>query len=130
MVYGSRDLLSRSVVERNLVMGSQTSAGIVVGGGPAAIRNNISLMNYGAGIELEDYHARGLLRSLVVSHNTLYRNAGGGEHGRAKGLAYVSTLVGSPSVYRAGRLLWRSVGQDHSVSPPPPAREKTGRRSV
>jgi hypothetical protein len=27
---------------------------------------------------LKNYHARGQLRSLVVSHNTLYRNAGGG----------------------------------------------------
>jgi len=78
MVYGSRDLLSRSVVERNLVMGSQTSSGIVVGGGPAALRNNILLLNHGAGIALEDYHSRGLLRSVVVSYNTLYRNAAGG----------------------------------------------------
>lgn len=78
MVYGSRNLLSRSVVERNLVMGSQTSAGIVVGGGPAALRNNILLLNHDAGIALEDYHSRGLLRSIVVSHNTLYKNAVGG----------------------------------------------------
>jgi hypothetical protein len=78
MVYGSRDLLSRSVVERNLVAGSQTSAGIVVGGGPVVIRNNISLLNHEAGVALADYHGRGLLRSLVVSHNTLYKNAAGG----------------------------------------------------
>jgi parallel beta helix pectate lyase-like protein len=78
MVYGSRDLYSRSVVDRNLVMGSQTSSGIVVGGGPTAVRNNILLLNHDAGIALEDYHSRGLLRSIVVSHNTLYRNAAGG----------------------------------------------------
>jgi hypothetical protein len=78
MVYGSWDLLNRSVVERNFVMGSHTSAGIVVGGGPAVVRNNIAVLNRGAGIGLEDYHRRGLLRAIVVSHNTLYRNGEGG----------------------------------------------------
>jgi hypothetical protein len=78
MVYGSWDLLSRSVVERNFVMGSRTSAGIVVGGGPVVVQNNVAVLNRGAGIGLEDYHGRGILRSIVVSHNTLYRNAEGG----------------------------------------------------
>ncbi|MGH2349805.1 MAG: right-handed parallel beta-helix repeat-containing protein [bacterium] len=108
MVYGSRDLLNRSVVERNLVMGSQTSSGIVVGGGPAAIRNNISLLNHGAGIALEDYHVRGLLRSVIVSHNTLYKNAAGGVtapagvHVRDVAITNnaVHTLQGAPAVPR------------------------------
>ena len=78
MVYGSRDLLSGTLVERNFVMGSLTSSGIVVGGGPAVVRNNVSVMNREAGIGLEDYAGRGLLRAIVLANNTLYRNAGGG----------------------------------------------------
>jgi hypothetical protein len=97
MVYGSWDLLSRSVVERNFVMGSLTSAGIVVGGGPALVRNNISVHNRGAGIGLEDYHGRGLLRSIVISHNTLYRNGEGGvsmaPEARARDVAIVNNAV-------------------------------------
>jgi len=106
MVYGSWDLLSRSVVERNFVMGSQTSAGIVVGGGPVLVRNNISVLNRGAGIGLEDYHGRGILRGIVVSHNTLYRNAEGGvevpPEARLRDVAIannaVQTRQGSPAI--------------------------------
>jgi hypothetical protein len=106
MVYGSRDLLSRNVVERNFVMGSQTSAGIVVGGGPALVRNNIAVQNSGGGIRLEDYHGRGLLRSIVISHNTLYRNGEGGvslpQEARARDVAIANNAVhtqqGAPPV--------------------------------
>ncbi len=59
-------------------MGSLRSAGIVVGGGPAAIRNNVSVGNAESGIGVEDYARRGLLRSVVIAHNTVYANRGGG----------------------------------------------------
>src|SRR6266852_2061186 len=106
MVYGSWNLLSRSVVERNFVMGSQISAGIVVGGGPVLVRNNISVLNRRAGIGLEDYHGRGILRGIVVSHNTLYRNAEGGvavaPEARLRDVAIannaVQTRQGSPAI--------------------------------
>jgi hypothetical protein len=109
MVYGSRDLISRSIIERNFVMGAQTSAGIVVGGGPVIVRNNISIQNRGAGIGLEDYHGRGLLRAVVIGHNTLYRNAEGGvslsPEARARDVAIVNNAVhtrqGAPTVPRA-----------------------------
>jgi hypothetical protein len=105
MVYGGRDLLSRNVVERNFVMGSQT-AGIVVGGGPAIVRNNISVQNRGAGIGLENYHGRGLLRSILIAHNTLYRNGEGGislaPEARVRDVAIVNNAVhtrqGSPPI--------------------------------
>jgi len=108
MVYGAWDLLSRNVVERNFVMGSRTSAGIVVGGGPAVVRNNIAILNRGAGIGLEDYHGRGLLRAIVVSHNTLYRNGEGGVTAaaevRLRDVAIVNNAVhtrqGSPALPR------------------------------
>lgn len=78
MVYGSRDLITASLVERNFVRGSRTSSGIVVGGGPVVVRNNISGWNLEAGIGLEDYGRRGLLRGVVLTHNSLYANQLGG----------------------------------------------------
>jgi hypothetical protein len=78
MVYGSRDLSAVSVVERNVTIGSETSSGIVIGGGPAILRNNVSVGNSEAGIALEDYGKRGLLQNIVVAHNTVYDNKLGG----------------------------------------------------
>ena len=78
MVYGSRDLMATSLVERNFVMGSHTSSGIVVGGGPVLVRNNIAAGNAEGGVGLEDYGRRGLLRGVVVVHNTFYRNVTAG----------------------------------------------------
>jgi len=77
MLYGARDLTARSVVERNFVMASARSSGIVIGGGPVVVRNNVALGNAEAGIVLQDYGGRGLLRDVVVTHNTLYDNRGG-----------------------------------------------------
>jgi hypothetical protein len=74
MVYGSRNLVATSVVERNFTRGSRTSSGIVVGGGPVLLRNNISMGNFDAGIGLENYGRRGLLRRIVVAHNTVFGN--------------------------------------------------------
>ncbi|MGH7536730.1 MAG: right-handed parallel beta-helix repeat-containing protein, partial [Gemmatimonadales bacterium] len=78
MVYGSQDLLATSLIERNLVVGSRTSSGIVVGGGPAIVRNNIGVGSMEWGVGLEDYGRRGLLRGIVVAHNTVYGNLLGG----------------------------------------------------
>jgi hypothetical protein len=74
MVYGDRDLLRVSVVEANLVVGSRRSSGIVIGGGPALVRNNLAIRNAEAGIALQDYGNRGLLRGVVVAHNTVFDN--------------------------------------------------------
>ena len=78
MVYGSRDLTTVSMVERNFVRGSRTSSGIVIGGGPVVVRNNVSGWNFEAGIGLENYGRRGLLRGVGVTHNTVYSNGQGG----------------------------------------------------
>ncbi len=78
MVYGAHNPTAVSIVERNFVTGSLRSAGIVVGGGPAVIRNNISVGNVESGIGVEDYGRRGLLRGVVIAHNTVYGNRGGG----------------------------------------------------
>src|SRR4029077_18093103 len=78
MVYGARDLATVSVVERNFVRGSRTSSGIVVGGGPAIVRNNVAGWNFEGGIGLENYKKRRLLRAITVAHNTVYANREGG----------------------------------------------------
>lgn len=78
MVYGAADATRASVIERNLVVGSRQSSGVVVGGGPAVVRNNIALGSAEAGIALLDYGQRGLLRGIAVLHNSLYGNRAGG----------------------------------------------------
>ncbi|MGH7414234.1 MAG: right-handed parallel beta-helix repeat-containing protein [Candidatus Rokuibacteriota bacterium] len=74
MVYGARDLMTVSVVERNFTSASRRSSGIVIGGGPAVVRNNISTRNLDSGIGLENYGRRGLLRGILVSHNSIHGN--------------------------------------------------------
>lgn len=77
MVYGAADDTKPSIIEGNYVAGSRTSSGIVVGGGPAIVRYNIAKHNAEAGIALLDYGKRGLLRGLVVGHNTTDGNGKG-----------------------------------------------------
>lgn len=74
MLYGSLDPARVSLVERNFVSQSRTSAGIVAGGGPAVVRNNVVVSSHESGIGLEDYAGRGLLQGITVAHNTVYGN--------------------------------------------------------
>ncbi|MGH7368457.1 MAG: right-handed parallel beta-helix repeat-containing protein [Candidatus Rokuibacteriota bacterium] len=92
MVYGSQDVTLVSLIERNFVRGSRTSSGIVVGGGPAIVRNNIAGWNFEAGIGLEDYHRRGLLRGIALVHNTVYDNGQAGISAPETGLLQVTVL--------------------------------------
>lgn len=92
MVYGARDLASVTLVERNLVAGSLTSAGLLIGGGPVVVRNNIAIGNAQAGIALQDYMRRHLLRGVIVSHNTMHGNGAGGITVPVGGLADVSIV--------------------------------------
>ena len=78
MVYGANDLSKISIVERNFVSGSRESSGVVVGGGPVVVINNVSVGNNEGGVALEDYGRRGLLRKVVVTYNTVYDNGRGG----------------------------------------------------
>lgn len=78
MVYGAHDTSTESLIERNFVSGSRTSSGIVIGGGPAIVRNNITLFSVVSGIGLEDYGQRGLLRHIKLGFNSVYGNKMGG----------------------------------------------------
>lgn len=102
MFYGATDLGGRpSLVEGNVVVGSQRSSGIVLGGGPILVRNNIALGNTMAGIGIEDYGRRGLLRGVVVAHNTVYRNGVAGIMVPPAGLVDV-TLVNNAALGKPG----------------------------
>jgi Right handed beta helix region len=74
MVYGSQLSTRASLIERNYVSSSRTSSGILIGGGPVIVRNNISVLNRDGGVGLQDYASRGLLREIVIVHNTTYAN--------------------------------------------------------
>lgn len=78
MVYGSQNDSGTSLIERNFVSGSRNSSGILLGGGPALVRNNIAIQNREGGIGLQDYANRGLLRNIIVAHNTMHANDRGG----------------------------------------------------
>ena len=92
MVFGSLNLPSVSLVERNVAIGSRTSSGIVVGGGPAIVRNNVTVSNEEAGIGLEDYKKRGLLRGVFVANNTVYKNRAGGITAPETGISGVTIV--------------------------------------
>ncbi|MCI0548819.1 MAG: right-handed parallel beta-helix repeat-containing protein [Candidatus Rokubacteria bacterium] len=105
MVYGARDPAAVSVVERNFTMGSQHSAGIVVGGGPARVRNNVSVGNREAGIMIENYGRRGLLRGVVVAYNTVAGNGAGGITAPDNGIGDVA-IAGNAVQARPGTPAW------------------------
>ena len=78
MVYGSNRGDPPSVIERNYVEGSQTDAGINVGGGPAIVRNNVVVGNAYNGIWAQDYGGRGLQQNVSIVENTVVSNQTGG----------------------------------------------------
>jgi hypothetical protein len=53
------------------------------------VRNNVVTTSAEAGIGLEDYQRRGLLRGIVLVHNTIYGNAKGGILVPGQGVAEV-----------------------------------------
>ena len=85
MIYGAVENGSVSTVERNFISSSRNSAGIVLGGGPVRVWNNIMVSNRDAGISIEDYAGRGLLRGILIVHNTAYNNQNAGIVLRAEG---------------------------------------------
>ena len=116
MVYGSRDLGKLSVVERNFVASSRTSAGIVIGGGPVVVRNNVAVGNSEGGIGLENYGKRDLLRAVFVVHNSVHGNDKGGitvpSEGRLEATMVNNAVHASPggAAFPMGRVGVLSLG--------------------
>ena len=105
MVYGCHDPNAVSVVEGNVVTGSRRSSGIVVGGGPAIVRNNTSAEHREHGVAIEDYGRRGLLRAVEVSDNTVYGNRRGGIMAPLRG-AVAASITGNHVHARRGTPAW------------------------
>ena len=76
MVYGSNDGDDPSIVEGNYVEGSRTDSAILVGGGPAIVRNNVALGGNYASIGTQDYGGRGLQSGIRIVHNTVLPSDG------------------------------------------------------
>lgn len=102
MVYGATVSGKVSVVERNVVSGSRHSAGIVVGGGPAILRNNVVMGNVEGGIRVEDYGQRRLLRTITIAHNTVYDNGSGGIVLRDPAAVHETRIVNNAVQPRSG----------------------------
>ncbi|HXH83888.1 MAG TPA: right-handed parallel beta-helix repeat-containing protein [Candidatus Tectomicrobia bacterium] len=110
MVYGATPGGPGSLVEANLVGGSRTSSGIVVAGGPVVVRNNIAVRNAEAGIGLENYHARGLLRDIVIASNTVHGNGEAGIAVPRDGVANVRIVNNAVHAQIRGRALPANAG--------------------
>jgi hypothetical protein len=102
MIFGSKDPARVSLVEKNLVIGSRQSSGILIGGGPVVVRNNIVVQNTEGGIGLQDYKNRGLLRGVTIVHNSSYLNDEGGILLPEKGV-YDVTIVNNAAYSTAGK---------------------------
>ncbi len=75
MVYGSEDAdpANANIVRNNIVVGSRNSAGIVAGGGPSIIENNVAVQCNG-GISVQNYAGRNLLHNITLNNNTAICN--------------------------------------------------------
>ncbi len=78
MTYGLQQGDQASTIEGNYVEGSREEGGIVIGGGPAIVRNNIAVNNAYGGISAQDYNRRHLQRNVWIVHNTLINNGDSG----------------------------------------------------
>jgi Right handed beta helix region len=78
MTYGSNQPAHVSLIEGNYVEGSRGEGGIVIGGGPAIVRNNIAVNNANGGISAQNYDRRNLQKSIWIVHNTLINNSDSG----------------------------------------------------
>jgi len=78
MTYGSNRGDPASVVEGNYIEGSLKEGGIVVGGGPAIIRNNVLVGNNYGGISAQNYGSRDLQERVWIVHNTVLNNKDSG----------------------------------------------------
>ncbi|MCB1737749.1 MAG: right-handed parallel beta-helix repeat-containing protein [Gammaproteobacteria bacterium] len=79
MVYGNEDPDSvPNLIEGNYVQRSAWESGILIGGGPAIVRNNVSVDHGLSGIATQNYKGRGLQHGIKIVHNTLLNNLRGG----------------------------------------------------
>jgi hypothetical protein len=95
MVYGAEngDRRDANIVRNNIIVGSRNDAGIVVGGGPSIITDNLSIGNAG-GIEVMNYGGRNLLDHIVLRGNTAVCNRNYGmSFGNVQGISAQDNVV-------------------------------------
>lgn len=75
MVYGAEKPIpgNANIVRNNIVVASRNDAGIVVGGGPSTIFDNLLIGCLG-GIEVMNYARRNLLQNIALRNNTAVCN--------------------------------------------------------
>ena len=106
MVYGSSRGDPASIIEGNYVEGSRNEGGIVVGGGPAVVRNNVLAGNALGGISAQNYRGRNLQNDVWLVHNTVLNNQDSGINvqgwstGSGNVIAYnaILPLAGTPAI--------------------------------
>ncbi len=71
MVYGAEDSDpdKANIIRNNIVVGSRNNPGIIAGGGPSTILNNIT-MRCNGGISIQNYGGRNLLHNIILNNNT------------------------------------------------------------
>ncbi len=71
MVYGAEDSSSvnANIIRNNIVIGSRENPGIIAGGGPAVITDNVTFGCNG-GIAVQNYGGRNLLYNIILNNNT------------------------------------------------------------
>lgn len=101
MVYGSNRGDPPSVLEGNYVEGTRGDACLLVGGGPAIVRNNVAVRCAVAAIRAQDYAGRDLQAGVWLVHNTLVDNPADAiaierwRDGRDNVIAFNAVLVGA-----------------------------------
>ncbi len=106
MVYGSNRGDPPNIIEGNYTEGSQNEGGIVIGGGPAIVRNNVLVGNAFGGISAQDYAGRDLQQNVWIVHNTILNNDDSGinvaawRDGRGNVLAFnaIAPRAGTPAL--------------------------------
>lgn len=106
MVYGSNRKDPPSILEGNYIEGSNTEGGIVIGGGPAIVRNNVLIGNAYGGISAQNYGERNLQKNVWIVHNTIINNDDSGinvsawQAGRGNVIAFNAILPksGTPAL--------------------------------
>lgn len=99
MVYGSEnaDETYSNIVRNNIIIHSRKEAGIVIGGGPSVIQNNV-IIGCKSGMYVQNYDNRNLLENIVITGNTALDNSDFGiSYGNVKDLVSRNNLVISKS---------------------------------
>lgn len=101
-VFGSRNPDEWTIIERNVLFRSETTASLWISGGPVIARNNVILGGYRAGILAEDIEERDLQTQVHILGNTVL-----GDQGPA---IEVTDWYGDRDLVMVGNAVWQEFG--------------------